>query len=80
MTSQDDLKYVGEVCWFNSQRGFGFILWDKEGVKQADLFVHFSDISSDGFRTLYKGQKVSFNLGMNKHGVVKAVDVLVLKQ
>lgn len=72
-------KYMGEVLWFDPKRGFGFIGWDKEGEKQKDLFVHFSDVSCEGFKTLYKGQKVTFELGVNKHGDPKATEVLVLK-
>ena len=75
-----DEKYIGDVLWFDAKRGYGFIGWEKDGVKQKDLFVHFSDINSEGFKTLYKGQKVSYGLGVNKHGVPKAVDVTVLKQ
>ncbi|MEK6879004.1 MAG: cold shock domain-containing protein, partial [Nanoarchaeota archaeon] len=67
-------------CWFNSNLGYGFIEHFIGGVKQEDLFVHFSDISSEGFRTLYKEQKVSYNVGLNKRGLPKATDVIVLKQ
>lgn len=61
------------------KRGFGFIQWDKDGVRQKDMFVHFSDVTCEGFKTLYKHQKVSFGLGTNKHGDPKALDVTVLK-
>lgn len=74
-----DMKYMGEVAWFDPKRGFGFILWDKDGVKQKDLFAHFSDIHCEGFKTLYKGQKVSFGLGVNVRGRPKAVEIEVLK-
>lgn len=73
-------KFVGEVLWFDPKRGFGFIEHVVNGVKQADLFVHFSDISSEGFKTLYKSQKVSYGVGTNKHGAPKAIEVVVLKQ
>ena len=75
----DNEKFFGEVLWFDPKRGFGFIGWEKDGVKQADMFVHFSDIVSEGFKTLYKHQKVSFGLGTNKHGNPKATNVEVLK-
>jgi CspA family cold shock protein len=75
----NDSKFVGEVLWFDPKRGFGFIGWEKEGVKQKDLFVHFSDISCEGFKTLYKSQKVSFGLGTNVRGDPKATEVTVLK-
>lgn len=74
-----DNKILGDVIWFDPKRGFGFIEWEKNGEKQKDLFVHFSDIECEGFKTLYKGQKVSFGLGVNKHGDPKAVDVVILK-
>jgi len=77
--SENESKFVGEVIWFDPKRGFGFVSWEKEGVKQKDLFVHFSDISCEGFKTLYKAQKVSFNLGVNKNGDPKATDVEILK-
>lgn len=74
-----DNEFMGEVCWFDARKGYGFILWEKDGVKQKDLFVHFSDVSCEGFKTLYKGQKVSFGLGTNKKGDPKAINVVVLK-
>ena len=75
-----DSKFYGEVLWFDPKRGYGFIGWSNEaGEAQKDLFVHFSDVSCEGFKTLYKGQKVSFGLGTNKHGNPKATEVVVLK-
>lgn len=74
-----DVKYNGEVLWFDPKRGYGFIGWEKDGVKQKDLFAHFSDIVCEGFKTLYKGQKVSFGLGVNKHGDPKAIEITVIK-
>lgn len=71
-------KFYGEVIWFDPKRGFGFLQWEKDGIKQKDLFVHFSDVSCDGFKTLYKEQKVSFGLGVNKHNVPKAICVIIL--
>ncbi len=48
----------GTVKWFNAQKGFGFITDDATG---KDVFVHFSAIMVDGFKTLEEGQKVSFD-------------------
>jgi CspA family cold shock protein len=48
----------GTVKWFNDAKGFGFITPD-EGTK--DLFVHFSNISGDGFKSLAEGARVSFD-------------------
>ena len=50
---------TGTVKWFNESKGFGFIS-PSEGGK--DVFVHFSAIQSDGFRTLAEGQAVSFDV------------------
>jgi CspA family cold shock protein len=46
----------GTVKWFNETKGFGFIQRDKGG----DVFVHFSGIKGDGFRSLIEGQRVEF--------------------
>ncbi len=50
---------TGTVKWFNDAKGFGFIAPDDGS---ADVFVHFSAIASDGFRSLAEGQKVSFEV------------------
>jgi len=47
----------GTVKWFNQNKGFGFITDDNNG---EDVFVHFSVIQSNGFKTLDEGQKVTF--------------------
>ena len=54
----------GKVKWFNEQKGFGFIEKDEGG----DVFVHFSAIQSSGFKTLYEGQRVSFDVTQGKKG------------
>lgn len=76
--SSDENKEVffGSVVWFSPTLGFGFIS-PKEGGK--DIFVHYTDICSDGFKTLQKGQPVSFKIGKNTRDQDKAVEVTVLK-
>lgn len=48
----------GTVKWFNGQKGFGFITTEDGN----DVFVHFSEIQKDGFRTLEEGEKVQFEI------------------
>ncbi|MEE8387925.1 MAG: cold-shock protein [Acidiferrobacterales bacterium] len=50
---------TGTVKWFNDSKGFGFISQDDGG---KDVFVHFSAISGDGFKTLTEGQKVTYEV------------------
>lgn len=54
----------GTVKWFNGEKGFGFIT-DENG---QDIFVHFSGIVADGFKTLVDGQKVSFEISEGARG------------
>jgi CspA family cold shock protein len=55
----------GTVKWFNAEKGFGFIEQDGGG---ADVFVHYSAIQSDGFRSLDEGQRVEFEIGQGQKG------------
>jgi CspA family cold shock protein len=48
----------GNVKWFNDQKGYGFITQENG----TDIFVHFSAIQGEGFRTLYEGQEVEFDV------------------
>ena len=55
---------TGTVKWFNETKGFGFI----EREDGPDVFVHFSAIKADGFKTLADGQKVEFNVTDGQKG------------
>jgi CspA family cold shock protein len=54
----------GTVKWFNESKGFGFI----QRENGPDLFVHFSNIQGDGFKTLAEGQAVTFTEGSGQKG------------
>lgn len=54
----------GKVKWFNESKGFGFIESETEG----DVFVHFSAIQTEGFKTLAEGQRVTFDVTKGKKG------------
>jgi len=62
----------GKVKWFNAEKGFGFIQRDGD----SDVFVHYSAIQSEGYRTLEEGQAVEFELASGDKGP-HALDVRV---
>ncbi len=57
--------FTGKVCWFDPARGIGFISKD-DGT--GDVFVHWTNIEMEGFKTLKPGQPVSFEMGENNRG------------
>ena len=63
----------GTVKWFNAEKGYGFLSSDEGG---EDVFVHFSAIQTDGYRTLEEGQKVEFEEEMDERkGKLRAANV-----
>ena len=62
---------TGTVKWFNSEKGYGFI----ESEQGSDVFVHYSAIKADGYRTLVEGDKVEFELGEGRDGRSQAEEV-----
>lgn len=61
----------GTVKWFNATKGFGFITDDSNG---EEIFVHFSGIASEGYKSLEDGQKVTFDVTEGNRGM-QAVNV-----
>ena len=55
---------TGKVKWFNAEKGYGFI----ESENGSDVFVHFSAIQSEGFKTLEEGQAVQFDVTQGNRG------------
>ncbi len=63
----------GKVKWFNERKGFGFL----EKIDGEDVFVHFSSILGEGFKTLQEGQRVRFEEEEDAKGI-RAVNVEVI--
>ncbi|CAB1253163.1 cold-shock protein [Ruminococcaceae bacterium BL-6] len=64
---------TGTVKWFNADKGYGFIANDNGG---DDVFVHFSAIVADGYKSLTEGQKVTFDVETDpRNGKLKAANV-----
>jgi len=65
----------GTVKWFNAEKGYGFISQESGD----DLFVHYSEVQSDGFRSLNEGDKVEFEITQGKKGL-QASKVIVIRE
>ncbi len=71
---EDSEMAEGTVKWFNPEKGYGFIS-QSDG---EDLFVHFSEIQMDGFKTLDEGAAVSFDVTTGQNGKLQASNVVKL--
>ncbi len=71
---EDSKMAEGTVKWFNPEKGYGFIS-QSDG---EDLFVHFSEIQMDGFKTLDEGAAVSFDVTTGQNGKLQASNVVKL--
>jgi CspA family cold shock protein len=63
---------TGVVHWFNDSKGYGFL---REDGSSTDIFVHYTAIAGDGFKTLADGQRVTFEVGVGRRGEPNAVNV-----
>jgi len=68
------MSFVGTVKWFNEAKGYGFIQQDNG----TDVFVHYSAIQGDGYKTLTEGQRVEFDVVQGDKGL-KASNVVKIK-
>ncbi len=66
---------TGKIKWFNDSKGYGFI--EREGAE--DVFVHYSAIAGEGYRTLQEGEEVEFDIEEDAKGP-RAANVVVTKQ
>ena len=61
---------IGKIKWFNNEKGYGFI----DGEGEEDIFVHYTAIKQEGYRTLSEGQEVEYELLETKKGL-QAINV-----
>lgn len=66
-------RIIGTVKWFNNSKGYGFLAQDNG----TDVFVHFSAIQGEGYRSLEEGQKVEFSIEKGQKGL-QASNVVIL--
>jgi CspA family cold shock protein len=69
------LMNSGTVKWFNADKGYGFITNDQGG---EDIFVHFSAVAAQGYKSLTEGQKVTYD-SETKNGRISAANVSVVQ-
>ena len=69
-----DERVTGVTKWFNSQKGYGFIVPD---IKGKDVFVHYKALVGDGYKTLREGDKVEYKVIDSEKGL-QAIDVVVM--
>lgn len=69
---------TGSIKWFNNRKGFGFIATDENN---EDIFLHYSAIEMDGFKTVARNQRVTFESQPNPNGKgTQAVNVKILEE
>ncbi len=73
----------GKVKWFSPRKGYGFIIRDgiEEGEENREIFVHYSKVEMDGFKTLLPDLRVSFEISPGKReGSIEANNVKIVPQ
>jgi CspA family cold shock protein len=78
MSGQEfETVFTGVVAWFNTKKGFGFIVRD-DG--ETDIFAHYSDIAMEGYKIIMAGDKVSFEEGFTFKDKLKATNIMLLER
>lgn len=75
----DQAKVYGKVKWFDPERGYGFLTSDADAAhpRGRHVFVHYSDILGDGYKSLERGQPVAFHITRNEKGLnAEAVELV----
>lgn len=73
MSFEEGKVYKGVVIFFSAKKGYGFISPPETGMK--DIFVHYSDIDMEGYKTIAKDSAVEYEIGQNVRGQPKAIKV-----
>ncbi|HUU88072.1 MAG TPA: cold shock domain-containing protein [Candidatus Glassbacteria bacterium] len=73
--NKDKKVFDGQVAWFDPRKGYGFIARDDGG---RDIFVHYSDISMEGFKVVMAGDRVTFEESYNYKEKLKACNVVMM--
>ena len=83
LTGDAENTETGIVKWFSPKKGYGFIIRDAipENEANHEIFVHYSQVEIEGFKTLLPDLQVSFSVSEGKHpGTVEAINVKILSQ
>ena len=66
---------TGTVKWFNNRKGYGFVVPDEQ--VEEDVFIHYSSIEMEGFKTLSEGQKINFELSDGPKGLHATIQIVL---
>jgi CspA family cold shock protein len=69
-------QYIGKVKWFNNAKGFGFL----GHTNAPDVFVHYSSIETEGYKSLKEGDAVEFDIITGEKGKPQADKVLIIQE
>ena len=67
---------ISKVKWFNNKKGYGFII--NPNINEEDIFIHYTDIEKDGYKTIKEGESVEFEIENTNRGL-KAKHIHIIK-